>query len=45
MPKVNLPRASWDAVMLCLEKMDEWHLWITEPLRKEIEDQVYSQEY
>lgn len=42
MPTVKLPRASWDNVIMLLEY---WDTPFISALRKEIEDQVYSQEY
>jgi hypothetical protein len=44
MVKVEMPRASWDAVIASLEVMKA-EGYILGGLIKEIEDQVYSQEY
>ena len=47
MPKVEMPRASWDSLLIMLEYVDQHHInWtMVQIMRKEIEDQVYSQEY
>jgi len=41
-PTVKLPRADWDMILMLLEDNPGY---ITGPLHKEIEDQVYAQEY
>jgi hypothetical protein len=44
MVKVEMPRAQWDAVLVCLrELMDQG--WIVTALYNEIIDQVDEQEY
>jgi len=44
MVTVKLPRAEWDLVLLLIEEAKQTG-WIVSSLHKEIEDQVYSQEY
>lgn len=45
MVKVEMPRASWDEVIMVMNYMYETWGWNTFATAKEIEDQVYSQEY
>lgn len=44
MPKVNLPMASWEDVIMSLEEHRDVNGWLVQPLINEIKDQVYSQE-
>lgn len=44
MPKVTMPMASWDEVMMGLEILMQQGM-LFQAVHKEISDQVYSQEY
>jgi len=44
MPKVNMPRANWDAVLAVLNFAESYGLEVY-PLYKEISDQIERQEY
>ena len=43
MPTVKMPRADWELLVMLLEQNSQGYL--VGPLVKDIEDQVYSQEY
>lgn len=44
MPKVNLPRASWEQILLILEDYRQQG-YLVSALVEELSEQVYSQEY
>jgi hypothetical protein len=44
MPKVKLPMGSWEEIIYILEDL-AGQGYLVKPLLKEIQDQVYSQEY
>jgi hypothetical protein len=47
MPKVEMPRASWESLLAMLSMLDSWHVDPTQVdiMYREISEQVYSQEY
>jgi hypothetical protein len=45
MVKVELPRADWESVIIVMKYYHEMYGGYIKPIIKEIEDQVYSQEY
>jgi len=46
MPKVKLPRGEWESILVTLELAQQHNIVAyLDPLIKEIEDQVYAQEY
>ena len=44
MPKVNMPRGSWESVLMALEMLIKQG-YLLDSEHKEIQDQVYAQEY
>ena len=44
MPTVKMPRADWDAVIMCLETMRDQG-WLVDALIRDMTKQVDSQEY